>query len=246
VNPQDQAERDPFDCQDFYDLCQNYRWSSETSQSHVSANYKALQDYCRAALASPSSSTAEEALTLPIEIHGKVYEVPIPVHLHIVNLEDRPMPPGALHDAIMNLACMADRTDATYVLGFKHGHKAARHAAAELAALSTPPAAAEAQGVPMTGQDYADIYENSADWDDFATKLATPPQPANLASAPAGYETMRGGKPVVFWRDDALEAAAGIVEAYGADAQIAVDIRAMKSDRSAPVSGSTAHEGKQR
>lgn len=43
-----------------------------------------------------------------------------------------------------------------------------------------------------------------------------------------GHEKMRGGKPVTFWRDDALEAAAGIVEAYQADSQIAKDIRAMK------------------
>jgi hypothetical protein len=44
-----------------------------------------------------------------------------------------------------------------------------------------------------------------------------------------GYEKMRGGKPVAFWRDDALEAAAKIVERYQADQQIVVDIRRMKS-----------------
>jgi len=54
-------------------------------------------------------------------------------------------------------------------------------------------------------------------------------QPVAQEAIPAGYEKMRGGKPVAFWRDDALEAAAGIVEAYQADPQIAIDIRRMKS-----------------
>lgn len=54
---------------------------------------------------------------------------------------------------------------------------------------------------------------------------------ANEATRQAmeGHEKMRGGKPVAFWRDDALEAAAGIAEAYQANPQIAIDIRAMKS-----------------
>lgn len=56
---------------------------------------------------------------------------------------------------------------------------------------------------------------------------------AQEAPAPAmptdGYEKMRGGKPVSFWRDDALEQAAQIAERYSADPWAARDIRAMKS-----------------
>jgi hypothetical protein len=44
-----------------------------------------------------------------------------------------------------------------------------------------------------------------------------------------GYEKMRGGLPVTFWRDEALEQAARIADRYQADPWIARDIRAMKS-----------------
>lgn len=77
--------------------------------------------------------------------------------------------------------------------------------------------------VPGYPEEYVREYAANAVRAALATKEA--------GEAPAGYEKMRGGKPVVYWRDDALESAALIVEAYFADKQIASDIRAMKKDR---------------
>ena len=50
-----------------------------------------------------------------------------------------------------------------------------------------------------------------------------------VMEVPAGYERMRGGKPASHWRDNALEAAAQIAEAYHSHPGVAADIRAMKS-----------------
>jgi hypothetical protein len=60
-----------------------------------------------------------------------------------------------------------------------------------------------------------------------------------VKEVPAGYERMRGGKPVAYWRDNALEAAAQIAEAYHSHPGVASDIRAMKSTSGVTV---TRHE----
>ncbi|MEJ8837795.1 hypothetical protein [Ramlibacter sp. AN1133] len=59
------------------------------------------------------------------------------------------------------------------------------------------------------------------------------PKPRAPAATPipAGWEKMRAGKSAVFWRDDALEAAAKIAEAYQANGGAAADIRALKSGK---------------
>lgn len=61
----------------------------------------------------------------------------------------------------------------------------------------------------------------------YAAAIAAPG--AGKEGTVPGYEKMRGGKPVAFWRNDALEQSARIVEQYGVDEQIAIDIRAMKT-----------------
>lgn len=64
-----------------------------------------------------------------------------------------------------------------------------------------------------------------------------------VQEAPAGYERMRGGKPAAYWRDNALEAAAQIAEAYHSHPGVAADIRAMKSTSGVGVGLADQQEG---
>lgn len=80
----------------------------------------------------------------------------------------------ALHDAIMNLPGIPERSDVPYLLGYKAGHRDARHGAAELAAtLASTAAKADAgewisveERLPDLGQSVAlinvDRWENTA------------------------------------------------------------------------------------
>lgn len=83
---------------------------------------------------------------------------------------------------------------------------------------------------------YRDYHRATTRWAWLAWQAARASK-AGEATAPEGYEKMRGGLPASFWRDDALEQAAIIAERYSADPWIARDIRAMQSRAAHPTTG---------